>query len=130
MVSPRGPSHRTKRSGSVCALKTSSGGTSNSLVMKSSCLPGSAVILVLLFDMVFLLSFDSGRDCLVATAAWIHPAASQPIAILAKPTLVIRRGAPFPTPDRECIAFDLIHVVERHAIQKTKEAGLDIPAWL
>lgn len=31
----------------MCALKTSSRGASNSLVMSSSCLPGSAVILVL-----------------------------------------------------------------------------------
>src|SRR5712692_1858564 len=53
---PRGPSHWTYSAGSTKALNTSSRGASNSLVMKSSCLPDSAVMVVLCFfaDMVFL----------------------------------------------------------------------------
>lgn len=46
MVRSHGLSHCTISSGSVNALKTRSRGASNSLVMKISCLPGSAEIFV------------------------------------------------------------------------------------
>src|SRR5688572_10589698 len=68
VVSPRGPSHWAKRSGSVCALKTSSRGASNSRVTKSSCFPCSAVIIVLFFDMGY-----SFHLTLVETASYPPP---------------------------------------------------------
>src|SRR3972149_5857955 len=47
MVRSRGPNHCTYSSGSTWALNTNSRGASNSRAMTRSCLPGSAVMLVL-----------------------------------------------------------------------------------
>src|SRR5258708_40198816 len=58
MVYSRGPSHRTKSFGSVCALKTSSRGASNCLVIKDSCLHGSALITVFFVFIGVLASFE------------------------------------------------------------------------
>src|SRR5688572_4596872 len=59
-------------SGSVWALKTSSRGASNSRVTKSSCLPGSAVIIVLFFfsDISFLLFLKILQNFIEAVVAF------------------------------------------------------------
>src|SRR5574341_1046887 len=60
----------------------------------------------------FTLSFDPGRDQLVPAPAWIHPTASQGIAVPAKLTFVVRRGSLFSAPNGEGIAFHFVHIVE------------------
>src|ERR1700722_18617090 len=54
MARSRGPSHCTRRSGSVWARNTSSRGASNSRVVMIIGMPGSAVISVLLIVVSFL----------------------------------------------------------------------------
>src|SRR5690348_14034862 len=96
--------------------------------MKSSCLPGSALMIVLFFDMIFSLLFNSCGSCLITTAAGIGPAAGQCIAILAKLTFVISGRSFFSTPDDQYVAFHFIDVIQGHAIQVAVEAGLDLCA--
>src|SRR5688500_17460302 len=73
VVRPRGPSHWAKSSGSVWALKTSSRGASNSLVMKRSCLPGSTVMIVLFFDDILFLLFLNFLQNFVETIKTLVP---------------------------------------------------------
>src|SRR5580700_1301990 len=65
MLSARGPSHRTSRSGSVWARNTRSRGASNSLVTMICGTPGSAVITVLLIVVSFRLGRPAGPAALI-----------------------------------------------------------------
>src|SRR5574342_748022 len=62
----------------------------------------------------------------VSASAGIDPRARKRVAVGAKRAPVVGRRALLTTPNRQRVTVDLVHVVERHAIQEAVVARFDI----